>query len=619
MVLIQKRKKKTMFLPTYTIIILWLLGTVSGKGVCPVDLGCRTSTVRENLVTLSLPQQFKARMEVKDDKSNITTLIEEYYDMERQKMGVVKVYHDRSTSTQILDYKHKKIIHYDAVNCWMQPMNLNLRLEIPFKSVVDIFQFKHSFQEISNTFIRNTPVKNVRTCVCEEQLNATLDYFVHNLSPIPSSTSNVPLRVEVKGTVLASDGKRQPFNHVYDFLTFDQEPMIDNKMFEIPAGVVCNESIHFKPLPRILPQFSTYGEVINAHNKRLSVFKILLDMTAKLIRTEFYPEIDSNSTSGDSIRLITDHRLGIQYVLDSIYEPCLVKPATGTPLELQKLTWTNVLHMDDIYSVMRLDIKTFSYKGQLSFRGIIADVWGKQTRMEDGSIINREYYFLDSGMNHLHVPIGIYQKVFNTVGEVINESWMHLYGYVQGHVHLNNFNIETCFMLRDRIYVSFRMEGKFDVYIKGYQSIVFPALRNALANAANVSSIRISNIQIGRLSENLMIIHFTLLDAPIIPSPLKPRYWPLTLQDAYNVIKAKTTISFKIFYPGMKEKIFTFETDAFESMTRFYDSDPQSHTKGAMVGLGLGMLILGTCTGLMAGYFIYKRILATEVPYELTK
>lgn len=608
-----------MLLPSYTVFLVFFLNTVSGKGVCPPNLGCKSHKISGSFITLGLPQMFKARIEVKDDKSNTTTLIEEYYDMERHKMGIVTVYHDRSVSTQILDYKHKKVIHYNVSNCWMQTMNPSLRLEIPFKSAVDIFQFKRSFQEVRDTVIRNMPVKNVRTCVCEDQLNATLDYFLYNLSSTPSADSNFPLRVEVKGTVLASDGKNQPFNHVYDFLTFEHEVAIDQKVFEIPAGVVCNESIHFKPLPKILPQFTTHGEVINARNKRLSVFKILLDMSTELVRTEFYPEINSNSSSGESIRLITDHKLGIQYVLDSIYQPCLVKPIPGTPVPRQKLAWTEVLHMDDIYSVMKLDSKTFSYKGQLSFRGIIADVWGKQYRRDDGTTINREYYFLDSGATHFHVPIGIYQKVFDTNTEVINESWMHLYGYVQGHVHLDNFNIEACFLMRDRIYINFRLKGKFDVYIKGYQSVIFPALRNALAKAANISSVRISDIQIGRLSADQMIIHFTLLDAPVIPRYLKPKYWPLSLQTAYDTMKAKKRISFKVFYPGMDEKVFTFETDTFESLVRDYEPVLQPHTKGAMVGLGLGMLILGTCTGLLAGYFIYKRILATEVPYELTK
>lgn len=33
--------------------------------------------------------------------------------------------------------------------------------------------------------------------------------------------------------VLASDGKNQPFNHVYDFLTFEHEVAIDQKVFEV--------------------------------------------------------------------------------------------------------------------------------------------------------------------------------------------------------------------------------------------------------------------------------------------------------------------------------------------------------------------------------------------------
>ncbi|XP_052833549.1 uncharacterized protein LOC106873330 isoform X2 [Octopus bimaculoides] len=339
----------------------------------------------------------------------------------------------------------------------------------------------------------------------------TIEYFLQADTAFLSLETTGPVRVEMKGIVKRPDGKTEPFTYIYQFLTFDPTPTIDEDVFQVPQGVICNTSIYYHQLPNILPQFTTHGEIINTRNHRLSVFNVLFDWQEKLMRLEFYPEVHGNS-SDRSIRMITDYRLGIQYNLDNNFRPCLIKSSYTSLADLEKLSWSYVLHVDDIYSLMTLNTAMFNYKGKLNVRGLTVDVWGRKSTIAGGITINREYYFLKPKNNNDDDD----DDDDGTV-ELINESWIHLYGYVQGHVHLDNFNIESCFHLRERFYINFQLEDKFDIYIKGYESLIFPSLRNSLARAANVSSVRISNMQIGRLSSDLMVVQFTLLDAPSIP------------------------------------------------------------------------------------------------------
>ncbi|XP_029653151.2 uncharacterized protein LOC115226298 [Octopus sinensis] len=586
-----------------------------------------------------LPQMFKARIQLTDVMRNQTTLVEEYYDMTKLKAGSITEYRRHRKKTQIFDYKHQKIVYYNATSCWVSPLSSKANFDIPFKSCVDIFRLNTNFEaQVADAVIDGIPVKAVRSCVCEPSLNMTIEYFLRADTAFLSLETTGPVRVEMKGIVKRRNGKTEPFTYIYQFLTFDPTPTIGEDVFQVPQGVICNTSIYYHQLPNILPQFTTHGEIINTRNHRLSVFNVLFDWQEKLMRLEFYPEVHGNS-SDRSIRMITDYRLGIQYNLDNNFRPCLIKPSYTSLTDLEKLSWSHVLHVDDIYSLMTLNTAMYNYKGKLKVRGLTVDVWGRKSTITGGITINREYYFLKT--LHTAVPIGIFQKAFRLPNnnnknnedkdddddddddgtvELINESWIHLYGYVQGHVHLDNFNIESCFHLRDRFYINFQLEDKFDIYIKGYESLIFPSLRNSLARAANVSSVRISNIQIGRLSSDLMVVQFTLLDAPSIPGSLKTRYTPIPLEEAYSNLKSHKEIEFKVLYPLMHEKVFRFHTNQLQSLVREFSSSSTDPTRrGAMVGLGLGMLFIGVCSGLLAGYFIYRRVLSADIPYELTK
>lgn len=65
-----------MLLPSYTVFLVFFLNSVSGKGVCPPSLGCKSHKISGSFITLGLPQIFKARIEVKDDKVKFYWIIE---------------------------------------------------------------------------------------------------------------------------------------------------------------------------------------------------------------------------------------------------------------------------------------------------------------------------------------------------------------------------------------------------------------------------------------------------------------------------------------------------------------------------------------------------------------
>ncbi|GAB1604666.1 uncharacterized protein LOC115216715, partial [Argonauta hians] len=546
--------------------------------------------------------------------------------------------------------------------------------DLPFRSCVDIFRLNANFDsQVSDSVIDGIPVKTVRSCLCDADVNMTIEYFLRDdqSSSFISLDTTGPVRVEMKGFVRRRGGRVESFTYLYHFLTFDPAPSLEEEVFQVPHGVVCNSSIHHHPPPNILPQFSTHGEVINTLNHRMSVFNILFDWQEKLMRLEYYPEFHSN-TSDRSIRIVTDYKLGIQFTLDTLYGPCVLKPSYSGLSQLEQPSWGHVMHVADTYSLMSLSQPRsgFTYKGKLKVRGMMTDVWAKQKTLPGDVTVNREYYFLEA--HHTTIPVGMYQKVFklhynnnnnnnnkhdnntNTTTtttdttdaaaadddddsddddddsddgdgvvvamEVLNESWLHLYGYSQGHVHLDNFNVESCFQMSDRLYVSFRLEDNFDLYINGYQTLIFPALRNSISRAANISGVRVSNIQIARLSSDMMLVQFTLLDTPSIPESLRATYHPITARQALTNLKSHSVIEFKVFYPLMEEKVFRFDTDQIETLGRQYTTASTTDTRrGSMVGLGIGMLFIGACMGLLSGYFIYRRVLSADIPYELTK
>ncbi|XP_076080876.1 uncharacterized protein LOC143051807 [Mytilus galloprovincialis] len=604
----------------------------------------------------ALPNQFHALFEANILQKSYTVYQEEYYDYHGNRGVIITTRNGRSRKS-ITDFTTYSVhqIDIDTGKCVVQDLRQMKSTLFNFtstatgghvKGLADIFKFSSKFNEtyIGTTQIRGIPAHHWTTCLHVESLRATFNmdyYFSVKTYDLEGSQKEIPLRASINGIASNVDQNNvilngtHNFNHVYEFVKFEPGPIKDLSVFQIPPSIICTGSQEMKAVPKMADQVSFGMEKMSRTNTKLEdpvYIQVDYDFTSQIARLDL-SKVPSNGLrkvyGNDSISLIQDFNLGVQYVIDSLYGNCSVTELTASFNDLiPRPSYLLPPEMRHPIALLDVNYSTMLYQGKKLYRDLNVESWGK---VDNVTNFKHEIYFLlDKKKGPISrtsnpvlqpVPVGVYVSV-NDVHrgqdglKLKVESFTNIYNFRPNRIDPSRFDIRKCYN-SDSSFKQLHVAIKADdpAAILSQKSLYLNHLHQFLSKTAKVSPTRISDLYLTKgLIDQTISAYFILLNK----SPMPAGRWSNvdrtpSLEEAFNNLQTAVTTG----------TLFTVDNKDFPVSTLYtqksVQSDPKSeqgYSAGSMAGLGIGMFVTGSLCGLAGLYLVQKRR-DTSVPYEL--
>lgn len=604
-----------------------------------------------------LPNQFHAIFEANILQKSYTVYQEEYYDYLGNRGVIITTRNGRSMKA-ITDFITYSVHQIDLATgkCMVQDLRQMKSTLFNFtstatgghvKGLADIFKFSSKFNEsyVGTTKIRGIPAHHWTTCLHVEGLKAifNMDYFFSlETYDIVGVQKEIPLRTVINGIASNVDHNNMVlngthnFNHVYDFISFTPGPIKDTAVFQIPPGIICTGSKVHKQIPKIADQVSFGLEKINKASTLKPTVPVYMqvdyDFTSKLARLDLsqVPSIDLKKAFGnDSISLIQDFHIGVQYVIDSLYGNCSVTELTASFNDfIQCPSYLLPPEMRHPIALLEVNYSSMVYQGKKIYRGLPVESWGK---IDNVTNFIHEIYFkqIDHSIpgpititsDSTPVPVGIYTSigdVHNTQSKSTIESYTNIYNYIPNRIDPSRFDIRQCYTKDStfkQLHLAIQTDDPMSVLSK--KLLYLNHIHQFISKTAKIQPTRISDLYISTgLIDNTVSVYFILLDkSPMPPGRHSNTNSTPSLQEAFSnlesAIKAGTTVKLENqSLPVVKTSLYKQQPVKSTSKTE------QGYSSGSMAGLGIGMLATGILCGLAGTYMIQRRK-DTSVPYEL--
>ncbi|XP_063438070.1 uncharacterized protein LOC134719060 [Mytilus trossulus] len=640
----------------YLFVIGWLTTLVTSLD--PDNSLCKqkpTSAV-VGIPLPALPNQFHALFEANILQKSYTVYQEEYYDYHGNKGVIITTRNGRSRKS-ITDFTTYSVhqIDIDTGKCVVQDLRQMKSTLFNFtstatgghvKGLADIFKFSSKFNEtyIGTTQIRGIPAHHWTTCLHVESLRATFNmdyYFSVKTYDLEGSQKEIPLRASINGIASNVDQNNvilngtHNFNHVYEFVKFEPGPIKDLSVFQIPPSIICTGSQERKPVPKMADQVSFGMEKMSRTDNKLEdpvYIQVDYDFTSQIARLDL-SKVPSNGLrkvyGNDSISLIQDFNLGVQYVIDSLYGNCSVTELTASFNDLtSRPSYLLPPEMRHPIALLDVNYSTMLYQGKKLYRDLNVESWGK---VDNVTNFKHEIYFLldkkkgprSRASNPVlqPVPVGVYVSV-NDVHrgqdglKLKVESFTNIYNYQPNRIDPSRFDIRQCYN-SDSSFKQLHVAIKADdpAAILSQKSLYLNHIHQFLSKTAKVSPTRISDLYITKgLIDQTISAYFILLNK----SPMPAGRWSNvdrtpSLEEAYNNIQTAVTHG-TLFTVDNKD--FPVSSLYTQKSVQANPKSEQGYSAGSMAGLGIGMFVTGSLCGLAGLYLVQKRR-DTSVPYEL--
>ncbi|XP_052084153.1 uncharacterized protein LOC127721451 isoform X1 [Mytilus californianus] len=638
-------------------VIGWLTTQVASKD--PDNSLCKQKPTSDvvGIPLPALPNQFHALFEANILQKGYTVYQEEYYDYPGNR-GVIITTRNGQSMKSITDFTTYSVHQIDigTGKCVVQDLRQMKSTLFNFtstatgghvKGLADIFKFSSKFNEsyIGTTQIRGIPAHHWTTCLHVESLRATFNmdyYFSVKTYDLEGSQKEIPLRAAIKGIASNVDQNNvilngtHNFNHVYEFVKFEPGPIKDPSVFQIPPSIICTGSQDKKPVPKMADQVSFGMEKMSrTPDTKLEdpmYIQVDYDFTSQIARLDL-SKVPSNGLrkvyGNDSISLIQDFNLGVQYVIDSLYGNCSVTELTASFNDLTPRP-SYLLPPEMRHPIALLDVNYSSmlYQGKKLYRDLNVESWGK---VDDVTNFKHEIYFLlekkdgprsrESNPLLEPVPVGVYVSVNDAHRrqdglKLKVESFTNIYNYQPNRIDPSRFDIRECYN-SDSSFKQLHVAIKSDnpAAILSQKSLYLNHLHQFLSKTAKVSLTRISDLYITKgLIDQTISVYFILLNK----SPMPAGRWSNvdktpSLEEAYNNLQNAVTDG-TLF--TVDKKNFLVSSLYTQKSVQSDKKSEQGYSAGSMAGLGIGMFLTGSLCGL-AGLYLVQKKRDTSVPYEL--
>ncbi|VDH96030.1 Hypothetical predicted protein, partial [Mytilus galloprovincialis] len=360
---------------------------------------------------------------------------------------------------------------------------------------------------------------------------------------------------------------------------------------QIPPSIICTGSQERKAVPKMAFQVSFGMEKMSRTNTKLEdpvYIQVDYDFTSQLARLDL-SKVPSNGLrkvyGNDSISLIQDFNLGVQYVIDSLYGNCSVTELTASFNDLiPRPSYLLPPEMRHPIALLDVNYSTMLYQGKKLYRDLNVESWGK---VDNVTNFKHEIYFLlDKKKGPISrtsnpvlqpVPVGVYVSV-NDVHrgqdglKLKVESFTNIYNFRPNRIDPSRFDIRKCYN-SDSSFKQLHVAIKADdpAAILSQKSLYLNHLHQFLSKTAKVSPTRISDLYLTKgLIDQTISAYFILLNK----SPMPAGRWSNvdrtpSLEEAFNNLQTAVT----------QGTLFTVDNKDFPVSTLYTQKSVQSDPK----------------------------------------
>ncbi|XP_045184814.2 uncharacterized protein LOC123542856 [Mercenaria mercenaria] len=588
----------------------------------------------------SLPNVFEVHVEANINNRNYTSEYHIWYDQLHNQVAT----HVDNAGTRTEDlyrFDTNEFYHVDRDNgiCTVQPLFRSPQLFLFGTATGDKAtmktpnQFLH-FNEtgIQQKWINQTVVRGItcnlwRSCLYWDSIKATMvvDWYFSAPSWTTSRLSpQLPVRAHVYGKTVMQNGKKRPFDHMYEFADFNPNPGRHTSAYQTPTGVYCPRAKNIKPLPTPSSSFHFTAEII--FGQSISRIKEWYDNDMNLVRYDYDP-LGTQKYGTLPLTQVHDFNTGVAYIIDSLRGNCTATPISNTGFDVRNADPTHV-RIRTSKEFFYFDKAAYIYEGQRSVRSIKSDVWIAQRN--DWPVPNSpnstwEWYFATPNYTSNFITVfGNPTRMVLDAG--LGQHYVYnIYDYNERRPMIWSYDIGNCFNYTERQDFSFKLPGSYRKLVNGNMELFRYAVLRAIVKAGtinkiNLSPLRVYNIQIDYADNNDIIVQFTLLDkAPQLGDVSNPKpenslkVVAKSISGAINGGQLIVRLQVPLVPPAnMVARQYSLSPgkmikDAYYKQTKQGASTSTGVSGGAMAGMGVALLVVFFVIGVAATYFYYRR------------
>ncbi|KAL8609833.1 hypothetical protein ACOMHN_020668 [Nucella lapillus] len=470
-------------------------------------------------------------------------------------------------------------------------------------------------QYVGRSVVRGIVTDRWDSCQYSAALNATMNvtwYF--SAKPqwdMQLGAQVAPIRATAVGKQY-KQGKIVPFNHTYDL--YNYEMTVANEDFEIPVGVVCPHRVNTRQFPSFPNRFSFVGEIIDYGHGIVSYMEENYDGQADVNVFRYKREKDMSTTAyTDRIVQINDYNSGVSYVIDTVADSCMVEElGTDGVYFVRYLPNGKLMMKDPAQFFADTSNHLFTYAGVRTTRDIPCDLWVATTDQVQGFTdrnVTVEWYFAITNDKErwnaqdskwrLPVQFRIWDK-----GEDDPVWELNVFFYDTVRPSLVNTDLRPCFRGVHRRCFTFDIDGSARNAVFNNIEMLKYQLVYAITVHARISQIRVADI---RVYDDIGVMHvsFDLLDKPGFSgntANLTSEYNLDQAVAAYHTAISDGTFTLPITHGETVQTI----KPVFGSSAEVGSGQSGSFTTGALAGLGVAMIVVGSAGGAGAAFFFFK-------------
>lgn len=510
-----------------------------------------------------LPQispQFSVHVEASFLDKNSTMLFIEYFDYEKNR-GKLRQIKDGETTDYFYDYSTNEllIVNPDNFTCDVQRLSTasymfllgdnNGHIFSPAAALRFSTQTGSPWVYIGKSQVRSINVNQWTNCIDWPSLNTTIQVvwsFVDNMLWTSSvSMTDIPVLCHVTGRVYTGEQQNRTFEHMYEFIHYFQNlPDNAQQIFETPSGIICPGRKNTKGLPALPDALSFVGETLDEQRKSITYTKERYDSRGRIVTYTFRGyTFFSNKYGNNPLGVVHDFNTGTEYVVDLLRGNCTIAPLTSTP-DVAQGSDLVTSRLRDVASMLSLD-GNFTYMGQRTVRGIPCDVWITQKSAQDslGDTVNStyEWAFSTPDWSYEYGSSGVSSSPIQVIYTLENNgsrqsAVTNVYDFV-GNVPdvLEGFNLDTCFIGLPRNNIVLAFSRVYRTLLDYFKTQFKYAVSHSIAEAIDISPLRIANIQY-ILQDTSLTLSFDLLSVPSTHSTVQQPLQQVSLDDATSAL-----------------------------------------------------------------------------------
>lgn len=445
----------------------------------------------------------------------------------------------------------------------------------------------------------------------------------------------IPLRMVATGVQVTPQNTQVNFTHIYDFFNYEQS--VNPAAFVVPNGVYCPNRVtpDDKPFPQVPNVFYFVGEIIDPYKNQFSYMEEAYDNVSRVSAFRFKGDVTS-LTGMNQYAELNDYNTGVSYILDTIAGSCSLSPVKDGLAAFSVAVNGQQVRLKTPREFFMDSSIQYQYAGSSVVRQIPCERWVATTTSAqgyNGTTVVVEWYFAaedqltwNQGTAATTYRIPVLFRLY-IPGDITSPGYdFHVYYFnvMQSLAPLsNNVDISECFTGASRTSVRFRFNKANETVLRNNMILSVMAIKNGISLATGATPLRINNLQL-YFNPDYVWVTFDLLDKAPMYHDVVSNDLENDLHNVWEMLKNAFCIKTMTFYFAAGVQVFSL-TPEWNSL-EFLPSDgtvqtyqsacgasvtvatTTGYSKGALAGLGVGMLVAGGAGGGVGGFFLLSRL-----------